>query len=89
MKIRENVITVHFSDKKYRLEVEAHKTEGVDLLSPKEGSMTGRILESITAELNVKLIEFVDNKEKVIFEDKGRNAGLDIGGEVEKIEEID
>jgi len=89
LKIRENVITLHFSDKKHRLEVEAHKTEGVDLLSPKEGSMTGRILESITAELHVKLIEFVDNKEKTIFEDKGRNAGLDIGGEVEKIEEID
>ena len=51
--------------------------------------MVGRILESITAKINVKLVEL--NKktgEKVLFEGMGRNAGLDIGGRVEEIKEI-
>ncbi|MBY8999482.1 MAG: hypothetical protein KGD64_01070 [Candidatus Heimdallarchaeota archaeon] len=88
LKISEKTIITHFSDRKYRLEVVAHKAEGVDLLSPKGGSMTGRILESITAELQVKLIKIRKNQETILYEGRGRNAGLDIGGKVEKIEEI-
>ena len=87
LKIREEDITMHFADKKKRLEIVAHKAKGVDLPSPVEGSMTGRILESITAEVEVKLIK-LGRKERVIFEGKGRNAGLDIGGKVEEIKEV-
>ena len=89
LKFGEKTITIHFSDRKHRLEVVAHKAEGVDLHSPKEGSMTGRILESITAELHVKLIKLRRKEEIILYEGKGRNAGLDIGGKIEKIEEIE
>ena len=89
LRIKENVIQINFKDQKYRLEVIAEKAEGVNLLSPVEGSMTGRILESITAKINVRLVKLSKKSEELIFEGKGRNAGLDIGGKVEKIKEID
>ena len=88
LNIGEKKIVMHFADRKRRLEIEAHKSEGVDLASPIEGSMTGRILESITAQVDIKLVEFNRKGDKVIFEGRGRNAGLDIGGKVEEIKEI-
>ena len=84
----EDKIIVHFEDKKYRLELEASKTSGVDLPSPMEGSMTGRVLESITSKIHVRLFKLHKNAEKIIFEGTGRNAGLDIGGHVEELKEI-
>ena len=88
LQIGEKRIIMHFADKKRRLEIEAYKSEGVHLASPVEGSMTGRILESITADVKVKLIAVDKKEEKIIFEGKGRNAGLDIGGKVEEIKEV-
>lgn len=88
LKLGDKKIIMHFTDKKRRLEIVAYKAKGVDLPSPIEGSMTGRILESITAQVDVKLIEIWKKGEKVIFEGRGRNAGLDIGGKVEEIKEV-
>ncbi|MHA2357576.1 MAG: tocopherol cyclase family protein, partial [Candidatus Heimdallarchaeaceae archaeon] len=81
-------IVMHFQDKKYRIEMEALKSEGVNLQSPVEGSMTGRILESITSQIYVKLVKLNKNTEEIIFEGTGKNAGLDIGGKVEEIQSI-
>ena len=88
LKLGDEKIVMHFADKKKRLEITAYKAKGVNLPSPVEGSMTGRILESITAEVEVKLVEVTKKEEIVIFEGKGRNAGLDIGGRVEEIKEV-
>jgi hypothetical protein len=60
-------IVMHFQDKKYRIEMEALKSEGVNLQSPVEGSMTGRILESITSQIYVKLVKLNKNTEEIIF----------------------
>lgn len=88
LSIGDQKIVMHFTDRKRRLEIEAHKAKAVDLPSPVEGSMTGRILESITAQVDVKLVELGRKEERVIFEGRGRNAGLDIGGKVEEIKEV-
>ena len=84
----ENKIIAHFEDKKHRLELEANKTSGINLASPIEGSMTGRILESITSKIHVRLFKLHKNTEEIIFEGTGRNAGLDIGGQLEELKEI-
>ena len=88
LRIEKNEIIMHFADRKKRLEIEAYKSEGVHLASPVEGSMTGRILESITAQVHVKLTEIEKKSEKIIFEGRGRNAGLDMGGKVDEIKEV-
>jgi hypothetical protein len=88
LKLEESRIIIHVKDKRHGLEIEATRAIGVLLPSPIDGSMTGRILESITAEIYVRLIKLNKKKEKILFEGIGRNAGLDIGGRVEEIKEI-
>jgi hypothetical protein len=60
----------------------------VNLHSPVEGSMTGRIIESITSKIHVRFVKISEKVEEVIFEDVGRNAGLDIGGKIEELKEV-
>ncbi len=88
LKLDDSRVIIHVKDKKHRLEIKATRAAGVQLPSPIDGSMTGRILESITAKIDVKLIELNKKDEIVIFEGVGRNAGLDIGGRVEEIKEV-
>ena len=88
LKLEKSRIIIYVRDKNHRLEIEATRSIGVLLPSPIEGSMTGRILESMTAKISVKFIKLNKKKEKILFEGLGRNAGLDIGGRVEEIKEV-
>ena len=88
LKLSDKLVTVHFQDKRYRLELEATKAAAVDLHSPIEGSMTGRIIESITAKIHVRFIKLSEGGEEEVFEGVGRNSGLDIGGKIEELKEI-
>ncbi|KJF44223.1 tocopherol cyclase family protein [Draconibacterium sediminis] len=70
-------------NKKYRLEVLAHRHLATELASPIAGFMDGRISESMTAELDITL---TDKKSgKVIFHDTGRNAALEVAGKIKEI----
>ena len=72
-------VEVSFKQGKYKLEVIAHKAEGTDLISPISGEMRGKVNESLLAILDVKLFE----NNTLIYSGKGRNAGLELGGEVD------
>jgi len=89
LKLDDKKVIIHVEDRKHKLEMEAIRTAEVQLASPIEGSMTGRILESITAKINVKLIEYKKKEERILFEGQGRNAGLDIGGKINEIPTIE
>nr|WP_319271508.1 tocopherol cyclase family protein [uncultured Draconibacterium sp.] len=70
-------------NKKYRLEVLAHRDHATELASPIAGFMDGRISESMTSELNITL---TDKKSgKVLFRDTGRNAALEVAGKISEI----
>jgi len=77
-RINGDQVEVSFSQGKHKLEVIAHKAEGTDLISPISGEMRGKVNESLLATLDVKLYE----KEALIYEGAGRNAGLELGGDV-------
>lgn len=68
---------------KHRLEIKAHREAATQLASPISGFMDGRIEESMTARIEVILT----NKKtgKILLEDTGRNAGLEVAGKVEEI----
>lgn len=68
-----------FSQGKYRLEITAHKAPGTDLISPISGEMRGKVNESLLAVLDVKLYE----SGAKIYEGSGRNAGMELGGDVD------
>ena len=74
-----NHIRLAFKDSKNRLEIDAVKSGTGTLISPIQGEMTGKINESLQAIINVRFYE----KDKLIFEGAGRNAGLEAAGDVD------
>lgn len=81
--IQEDVVAVTLQDKQHVLQVVAHKAEGAELAAPILGMMDGRVKESMDAIIHVTLINRITNK--VIFDDKGRHAGLEVAGNVSEI----
>ena len=68
---------------RHRLEVFALREAATELASPILGFMDGRIEESMTAKIKVQLY---DKKQKrILLEDEGRNAGLEVAGKFEEI----
>ena len=68
---------------RHRLEILAHRQEATALASPILGFMDGRVEESMTAEIEVRLLDKRNNT--ILLEDTGRNAGLEVAGQVEEI----
>lgn len=70
-------------NRNHRLEILAHREATTQLASPIAGFMDGRIEESMTARIDVML--FDKKNKRVLLEDTGRNAGLEVAGKVEEI----
>ena len=70
-----------FKDRRFRLEITGQQAPGADLVSPLTGEMKGKVNESMQATLHVRFFD----KEKLVFEGMGRNAGLEIAGEVGEV----
>lgn len=70
-------------NKNHRLEILAQRSEATKLASPIAGFMDGRIEESMTSAIEVQL--FDKRNQKVLLHDTGRNAGLEVAGNVPEI----
>jgi hypothetical protein len=68
----------------HRLEITAHRqAAGGDLLhAPVRSGMEPRVPESLTATVDVRLVRLDLHGEQVVFAGTGRNAGLEVGGEL-------
>ena len=77
----EKTVTLAFRDRRYRLEITGEQAPGAKLVSPISGDMTGKVNESMQGVLQVRFFE----KETLLFEGTGRNAGLEIAGEVAEL----
>lgn len=76
-------VELQMENKKYRLEIIVHRNEATELASPIAGFMDGRISESMTASIEVKL-RYKKNNE-LLFSDTGQNAALEVAGAIEEI----
>ena len=65
---------------RYRLEIVAQRSEGGLLHGPFRVAMQSRVLESLTAQVDVRLTEVRSSGETVIFAGRGLHAGLEIMG---------
>ena len=70
-------------NKKFRLEILVRRETATVLASPILGLMDGRIEESMNGRIEVTLIDKVSGQS--IFNDVGRNGGLEVAGEIEEI----
>lgn len=72
----------------HRLEIVAWRAEGGLLHSPERSAMLQRVLESLTARIDVRLLAVTGGREQVIFEGTGRHAGLEIVGPIHDIRKL-
>lgn len=78
LRITDETVELVFQNSKTELRILAKQAAGTALISPLSGEMTGKIQESLQATLQVQLLE----NEQIIFEGTGRNAGLEVAGDV-------
>ncbi len=67
----------------YRIEILATRDSGTELQGPVNGIMTGKISESMSSELSIKLIDRKTGD--IMFNDTGGNAGLEICGDMKAL----
>ena len=82
LNVDEDKIEIKIANKKYILEIDAKRTEGVDLPAPYLGEMTSRVNESLNSNINLK---FYKKDSEIIFSGTGRNAGLEFVGNVNEL----
>jgi len=87
VELNKEQVTIIIEDKNLILTVNAIQAEGAELASPVSGFMDGRVKESMNAVINIELFDKKLNK--IIFNDQGRNAGLEIAGKTEELLNFD
>lgn len=83
LKIKGEQLELVFKNPKTELRIWAKQAEGTALFSPLSGEMKGKIQESLQATLTVELLE----NGRRIFEGNGRNAGLEVAGAVDVLQD--
>ena len=76
-------VSIVMENPTYRLEIFAERDAPTALASPIMGLMEGRIEETMNSFVNVHLIE--KKSGKILLEDKGLHAGLEVAGNVEEL----
>ena len=72
-------------NKRYRLELQADRAAGGLLHLPTRTEMHKRLSETMQASVNVRLTSIDGGQEEVIFAGLGRNAGLEVYGDLERL----
>ncbi|MBK7408534.1 MAG: hypothetical protein IPJ40_11025 [Saprospirales bacterium] len=80
-RLGDHEVVLAFRDKRHRLEIVAHQAGAAELVAPISGNMTGKVNESMQSTVSVRFFE----REKLIFEGEGRNTGLEVAGEVDRL----
>lgn len=78
-------VRLTFADKQHRIEIDATRAAGGLLRSPERTAMLQRVMESLTAAIHVRLTE--KRTGRVLFDDTGRHAGLEVVGELPPLAE--
>lgn len=70
-------ISLLLENSNVKLKIETTMSEGVELVSPHQGKMQGVIKESLAGDIKLYLY---DKEDKIIYEDTGKMAGIEIVG---------
>jgi len=73
-----NIVNISLINKKNELQIEGKTQNKGKLISPKNGIMKNQVLESLTAEVTIKLYKIVGKVKTLIYEDSGINTGMEI-----------
>ena len=79
----DKVVEIVLENNKYRLEIKAKRDQATALASPILGLMDGRIEESMSSEVEVKLYDKRNNS--LMFHDIGKHTALEVAGKIDEI----
>jgi tocopherol cyclase len=82
-RISKETVEIVMDNKQFLLEVRAVRDHATALAAPILGMMDGRIEESMSSEIHVKLSE--KSIGRLIFEDNGRNAAIEVAGTIDDL----
>ena len=82
-KISQEEVSIVMENRLFELKIKAFREESTTLAAPISGFMDGRIDESMKAKIKVKLLNKKLNK--VILNDMGESAGIEVAGSFEKL----
>jgi len=79
VRIEGDEVFLSFKNRKYLLKIHAIKKGAGTLISPLSGAMTGKVDESLQSIMKIELYQ----GSNLLYKGTGRNAGLEIAGEVD------
>ena len=74
-----------FAHERFRLRVQVQRSSGARLHEPTASGMVERVIETLSARLDVQLLRLQGNHESIIFSGHGRWCGLEVGGNVKSL----
>jgi hypothetical protein len=86
LEIAEQRVRWVLRDRRYRLEMLAIRSEGSLLRAPTPVDMSRRIPETLNGTIDVSLYAVGDGRSRVMFRDTGRHAGLEVVGDVARLQ---
>jgi len=72
-------------DRTHRLAMRAVRVHGATLRGPSKVAMGMRVPESLQSTIEVRLTKSRGNDRALVFEGKGRYAGLEVAGDLERL----
>jgi hypothetical protein len=82
-KVSRETVELVIENKRYRLDILVQRSKTTELASPITGFMDGRISESMTSTIEVKL---TDRKSgNIVFNDIGKNVAVEVAGKIDEI----
>ncbi len=83
--VTEDNIWIRLENNVYRLDIDADRSEGVELPAPRLGEMTAKVNESLRSSINVTLLRKNGHCTEFIYSGTGRNAGLEFVGDIAEL----
>ena len=83
--VTDDSIRIRLENKVYRLDINADRSEGVELPAPRLGEMTAKVNESLRSSINVTLLRKNSHGTELIYSGTGRNVGLESVGDVAEL----
>ena len=74
VEVHESSVAITITDRHRRLQIVATREQGAELMSPEDGEMRGRVVETLKSRVEVELS--VDGR--IVYAGTGRSAGLEV-----------
>jgi hypothetical protein len=81
-------VRMEVANRRYTLEMIAYRAQGGLLSAPAPSGMDRRIAETLDASVAVRLSQRGSRGSQILFEDEGRNAGLEAVGDLDHLRQM-